>query len=168
MASKELRALLAAAEDAERRCRKYSRRADLMDKLSFMLLPAFVAITVGLVAYGLYGWRQMLATGLALWFAGYVAYMLRTIYDYKAAKAARQACVFRRTAETAAEIERIMAELEKAAEELIQELEKGRSHRNHQRTSNTSRPRGRLCVPTAPEPAPGAVRSAVAHHGSSV
>ena len=60
----KVKALLAAAEDAERRCKEYSRRAVLLDKLSLALLPAFIVITIGLVAYVLYGLWQVVVTGL--------------------------------------------------------------------------------------------------------
>jgi small-conductance mechanosensitive channel len=120
----KVKALLAAAEDAERRCKEYSRRAALLDKLSLALLPAFIVITIGLVAYVLYGLWQVVVTGLVFWLVGYVAYILRDVYSYRAAKAARQTCVYRHTAEIAAEIERIKVKLEKEIDELGQELER--------------------------------------------
>jgi len=120
----KVKALLAAAEDAERRCKEYSRRAALLDKLSLALLPAFIVIVAGLVAYVLYGLWQVVVTGLVFWLVGYAAYILRDVCSYRAAKAARQACVYRRTAEIAAEIERIKVKLEKEIDELGQELER--------------------------------------------
>jgi hypothetical protein len=75
--------------------------------LALLLLAA-----VAHFAYG-YDYKPPLAAGAALWIAGYVAYMLREVYSYKAAKAAERACVLRRTAETIIEIEKIKAELAK-------------------------------------------------------
>jgi ABC-type transport system involved in cytochrome bd biosynthesis fused ATPase/permease subunit len=123
--SAEVKALLAAAEEAEDRCKRYSRVADMLDRLTLALyIPAFVATAVGLAAHMFYGWWQIAAAGLALWIAGYAAYILRDVYGDKAAKSARQACVFRRTAEAAAEIDRVVAKLEKEVDELEQELKK--------------------------------------------
>ena len=96
----------------------------MLDKLSLALLPAFIVITIGLVAYVFYGLWQVVVTGLVFWLVGYVAYILRDVYSYRAAKAARQACVYRRTAEIVAEIERIKAKLEKEIDELGHELKK--------------------------------------------
>ena len=111
--SGEAGVLLAAAQEAERRCRRYSRVADMLDKLTLALyIPAFVATAAGLVAYLLHSIPHLVIASLALWIAGYAAYILRDVYSGKAVKAARQACMFRRTAETVAEIERIMAKLE--------------------------------------------------------
>ena len=117
--------LLASAEETERRCRRYGRLATQLDRLTLALyIPAFVITVTGLVAHLLYGMSQVAIAGLALWIAGYATYILRDVYSSRAAKAARQACVFRRTAEAVAEIERIMAKLEKEVDELEQELKK--------------------------------------------
>jgi len=121
----EVRPLLAAAEETERRYRRYSRVADMLDRLTLALyIPAFVITVTGLVAHLLYGMSQAVIAGLALWIAGYATYILRDVYSGRAIKAARQACVFRHTAEAVAEIDRIMAKLEKEVDELEQELKK--------------------------------------------
>jgi hypothetical protein len=105
---------LLAAEEAERRHKRYGRLAAQLDRLALALyIPAFVATTIGLVAHLLYGLWQMAAAGLVLWIAGYAAYILRDVYSYKAVKADRQACVFRRTAETIMEIRKLKTEIEK-------------------------------------------------------
>jgi small-conductance mechanosensitive channel len=123
----KVKALLAAAESAEERCRRYSRRAALCDRLSFALyITATALMLLGATAYFFYGYdyRLPFAVSATLWIAGYAAYILRDVYDSRAAKAARKACVFRRTAETIAEIEKIKAKLEKEIDELGQELKK--------------------------------------------
>ena len=122
----KVKALLAAAESAEERCRRYSRRAALCDRLSFALyIPATALMLLGATAYFYgYDYRLPFAVSVALWIAGYAAYILRDVYDSRAAEAARKACVFRRTAETIAEIEKIKAKLEKEIDELEQELKK--------------------------------------------
>jgi len=123
--SAEVKALIAAAQEAERRCKRYSRVADMLDRLTFALyIPAFAVTTIGLVAHLLYSMQYLVIAGLALWIAGYAAYILRNVYNSKATKATRQACVFRHTAETVAEIDRIMAKLEKEIDGLEQELKK--------------------------------------------
>jgi len=123
--SAEVKALLAAAEETERRCSRYGRLAAQLDKLTLALyIPATVTTAAGLVAYMLYGMPHLATAGLALWIAGYTAYILRDVYSLKSVKAARQACVFRRTAEAVAEIEKITAKLEKEVGELEQELKK--------------------------------------------
>jgi hypothetical protein len=110
----EVAALLAAAEEAEERCRRYSRVADALDKLTLALyIPAFATVATGLAAHMLYGLWQIATAGLALWVAGYVAYILRDVYDLKSVKAARQACVFRHLAEAALEIEKLKEEITK-------------------------------------------------------
>ena len=115
--SEEIRSLLAAAREAEERCKRYSRVADMLDRLTLALyIPALAVTAVGLVAHLLYGMPQMAAAGLALWIAGYAAYILRDVYSYRAVKAARRACVFRRVAEIVAEIEKIKMKLEKRDE----------------------------------------------------
>jgi len=125
MVSAEVKALLAAAEEAEERYRRYSRVADMLDKLTLPLyIPAFVATAAGLVAYLLHSIPHLVIASLALWTAGYVAYILRDVYSDKATKAAEAACTYRRTAEAVAEIDRIMAKLEKEIDELEQELKK--------------------------------------------
>ena len=99
MVSAEVKALLAAAEETEERCRRYGRVADMLDRLTLALyILAFVITVTGLVAHLLYGVSQAIIAGLALWIAGYAAYILRDVYSSRAAKAARQACVFRRLA----------------------------------------------------------------------
>jgi len=114
MVSVEVKALLAAAEEAEERCKRYSRVVDTLDKLTFALyIPAFVATAAGLVAYLLYSIPQVAAAGLALWIAEYVAYILRDVYSYRAVKAARQACMFRHLAEAALEIEKLKEKITK-------------------------------------------------------
>ncbi len=94
--SDEVRTLLAAAEGAEERRRRYSRVAELLDKLFFTLLvaAAFV-LAAGVVTYLLYSHRLLASIGVALSISMYVALILRDIYRYKAAKAARQACELR-------------------------------------------------------------------------
>jgi len=117
--------LLASAEETERRYRRYGRLATQLDRLTLALyIPAFVITVTGLVAHLLYGMSQAVIAGLAMWIAGYATYILRDVYSGRAVKAARQACVFRHTAETVAEIDRIMAKLEKEIDELEQELKK--------------------------------------------
>ena len=112
--SGEVDALLAAAEEAERRCRRYGRLAAQLDKLVFALyIPAFVATATGLFVHALYGMSQAVIAGLALWVAGYATYILRDVYSLKAVKAARQACVFRRLAEAALEIEKLKEKITK-------------------------------------------------------
>ena len=123
----EVKALLAAAESAEERCRRYSRRAALCDRLSFALyITATALMLLGATAYFFYGYdyRLPFAVSVALWIAGYAAYILRDVYDSRAAEAARKACVFRRTAETIAEIEKIKTGLEKKIDELKQEVKR--------------------------------------------
>jgi hypothetical protein len=118
-------ALLAAAEEAEERCRRYGRLAAQLVKLTFALyVPAFVATAAGLVAYMLYNAPHLAIAGLVMWIVGYVVYILSGVCSYKAVKAARQACIFRRTAESVAEIEKIRMMLEKEIDELEQELKK--------------------------------------------
>jgi len=112
--SVEVGALLAAAEEAEKRCRRYSRVADMLDRLNLALyIPAFATTAIGLVAHLLYNMPQMVAAGLALWIAGYIAYILRDVYSLKSVKAARRACVFRRLAEAVLEIEKLKEEITK-------------------------------------------------------
>jgi ABC-type multidrug transport system fused ATPase/permease subunit len=123
----KIRALLAAAQDAEERYRRYSKTADTLIKLSFMLYASALAVMVAVaVAYFAYGWEWQTAAsvGLALAIAGYAAYMLHDIYNGRAVKAARQACVYKTVAEAVAEIRNIRAKLEKTVEGLEQELKK--------------------------------------------
>jgi len=124
--SGEVNALLVAAEEMERRCRRYSRVGALLSSLFFVLSVAAVhALSTSVATYLLHGNYQLpLAAGAAFATAACVTYVLSDVYRYKAVKAARQACVFRRTAETVAEIDRIMAKLEKEIDELEQELKK--------------------------------------------
>jgi uncharacterized membrane protein len=122
-----VRGLLAAAQDAEERYRRYSRTADLLIRLSFTLYISALAVMVtGAVAYFAYGWEWQTAAsvGLVLAVAGYVAYILHNIYFDKAVKAVRQACVYKTVAEAVAEIRNIRAKLEKTVEGLEQELKK--------------------------------------------
>jgi hypothetical protein len=88
-------------------------------------LALLLLVAVAHFAYG-YDYKPPLAAGAALWIAGYVAYMLREVYSYKAAKAAERACVLRRTAEIVVEIERIKTKLVKEIDELEQELKNRR------------------------------------------
>ena len=125
MVSAEVKALLAAAEETEERYRRYSRVADMLDRLTLPLyIPASAVTVAGLVAYLLYGIQHVAAIGLALWIVNYARLILYVVSGYMAVKAARRACVFRRTAEVVAEIDRIMAKLEKEIDELEQELKK--------------------------------------------
>jgi len=125
MASAEVKALLAAAEETEERCRRYSKLVAQLDKLALALYILAFAITVaGLFAYMLYSMPQIVVAGLVLWTAGYATYILRDVYSDKATKATEVACTYRRTAEAVAEIDRIMAKLEKEIDELEQELKK--------------------------------------------
>jgi predicted nucleic acid-binding Zn ribbon protein len=94
----EVRALLAAVEDAEERCKKYSRRAALLEWLYLVLLiSAMVFLFLGAVMHLLYGYdhRPPLAVSAVLWIVGYAVYLLHVIYDSKAAETARQACELR-------------------------------------------------------------------------
>ena len=105
----EIKALLTAAQKAEERCRRYSRMEALLLSLFFVLsVAATSALSMSVVAYFLYGsYQSPLATGVAFATAACVTYVLSDVYRYKAVKAARQACVFRRAAEIITEIERI-------------------------------------------------------------
>jgi positive regulator of sigma E activity len=108
MTSDEVKGLLAAAEDAEERCRRYGRRAALFARLALALyVVAAVAYALTVAAYLLYSWWQVVVASTALWTAGYASYMLHDHYSRKAAKAARQSCIYRKVAEIVAEIERI-------------------------------------------------------------
>ena len=110
--------LLIAIQEAEERCRKYDRAASLLYKLTLSLyIPAFAVTVAGLVAYLLYGWWQIAAAGVALWIAGYAAYILHDVYSYRAVKAARQLCVLRTAIEAILEAERIKKEDEQAKNE---------------------------------------------------
>ena len=112
--SAEVKALIAAAEEAEERCKRYSRVADMLDRLTLALyIPASAVTVAGLVAYLLHGIQHLVIAGLALWVAGYAAYILRDVYSSKATKAAGQACVFRRLAEAALEIEKLEEKITK-------------------------------------------------------
>jgi uncharacterized membrane protein (UPF0182 family) len=115
MSSEKVRALFAAAEDAERRHRKYSRRAAQLDRASlalYIIAMAFMLLTA--VAYFFYHYDYMLtfAAGIVCWAAGYTARVLHNVYSCKAVKAARQACIFRSVAEIITEIEKIKTQLE--------------------------------------------------------
>jgi len=106
--------LLAVAEETEERCRRYGRLAAQLDRLTLALyIPATVATAAGLVAYLFYGLWQIITTALALWIAGYAAYILRDVYSYRAVKAAIQACEFRHLAEATLEIERLKEKITK-------------------------------------------------------
>jgi uncharacterized membrane-anchored protein len=122
----EVKALFAAAQDAEEKYRKYSRTEDTLIRLSFTLyISALVAVIAGATAYFVgWEWRSATAAGLALMVTGYVAYILHSIYADKAVKAAGQACVYKTVAEAVAEIRSIRAALEKAVEGLEEELKK--------------------------------------------
>ena len=112
--SAEVKALIAAAEETEERCKRYSRVADMLDKLALALyIPALATSVAGLATYLLYNVQHVAVAGLALWATGYAAYILRNVYDYRAVRAARRACVFRRAAEIIVGIEKIKAKLEK-------------------------------------------------------
>jgi ABC-type uncharacterized transport system permease subunit len=119
--SAEVKALLAAAEEAEERCRRYGKLAALLDRLTFALyISAFVAIAIGLATYLLYNTSQIVVAGLALWFAGYAAYILRDVYGEKATKAAEAACRYRRIAETIMEVCKLRAEIETQYETAVE------------------------------------------------
>ena len=107
MVSAEVKALIAAAQETEERYRRYSRVADMLDRLTLPLyIPAFVATAAGLVAYLLHSIPHLVIASLALWIAGYAAYILRDVCSGKAVKATEAACTYRRTAETVAEIKK--------------------------------------------------------------
>jgi hypothetical protein len=110
----EVETLLAVARDAEERCRRYSRVASMLDRLTLALyILAFATVATGLVAHMLYGLWQIVVAGLALWVAGYAVYILRDVYSDKTTKAAETACIYRCTAETIMEIRKLKAEVEK-------------------------------------------------------
>ncbi len=110
--------LLAAARDAEERCRRYSRQAALLDNASLILyISAAVVFGASLAAYLLYGsgYMPLIAAGLALWWSAAAARILYHNYDSKAAKAAEQACVYRKAARLIMEEREVKAKLEAAA-----------------------------------------------------
>ncbi len=112
-------ALLAAAEEAEERCVRCGRLAARLDRLALALYAsALLATAAYLFAYLLHGLQlwHVAGAGLALWIAYYAARILRDVCSIKAAEAARQECVFRRTAEIITEIEKIRMKLEKKIE----------------------------------------------------
>jgi len=134
MTNDEVRALLAAAEDAERRYKRYGMLATLLDSLSFVLyVVAGVVFGVSLADYLLHGgaYMSLLVVGLALWWSATVTRMLHDVYDRKATKAARQACTFRDVAEIITEIRKIKARLEVAVDRLEQELKRRNLERIH-------------------------------------
>jgi hypothetical protein len=133
MTSNEVKALLVATKDAERRCRRYSRLATLLDNISFMLyVSASATFGASLADYLLHGGGHLLlAIGLALWASAAGTRILHDVYDRKAAKAAEQACTFRSVAEIIVEIERIKARLKETVNELKQELERRRLEQIH-------------------------------------
>ncbi len=123
----EVKALLAALEDAERRCKRYGRRAALLDNVSFVLyVSAGVVFGVSLADYLFRGsvHLSLIAAGLALWASAAVTRILHDVYDHEATKAARQACTYRTVAEAIIEIRKIKTKLEKALNRLEQELER--------------------------------------------
>jgi preprotein translocase subunit Sss1 len=96
--SDEVKALLAAAEDAEESCKMYSRRAALLEWLYLVLfISAMVFLFLGAVIHLLYGYdhRPPLAVSAVLWIVGYAVYLLHVIYDSKAAETARQVCILK-------------------------------------------------------------------------
>ncbi|MFZ8811929.1 MAG: hypothetical protein ACO2PN_28000 [Pyrobaculum sp.] len=120
----EVRALLAAAEDAERRCKKYSRLTALLDDVSFILyISAGATFGASLADYLLHGGYSLLIVGMALWASAAAMRMLHHVYGRKATKATRQACTYR-AAEIITEIRKIKARLEGAVDRLEQELER--------------------------------------------
>jgi len=129
----EVKALLTAAEDAEKRCRRYSRWATLLDNTSFVLyVSAGATFGASLADYLLHGGGYtLLAAGLALWASAAVARILHDVYDRKATKAAEQACTFRSVAEVIAEIKKVKTWLKEAVYKLEQELERRRLERIH-------------------------------------
>ena len=79
--------LLAAAEEAEERCRRYGRLAAQLVRLAFALyVPASVATAAGLVTYMLYSVPHSAIAGLVMWIVGHVVYILSGVYSYKAVK----------------------------------------------------------------------------------
>ncbi|MFZ8839834.1 MAG: hypothetical protein ACO2PM_13180 [Pyrobaculum sp.] len=129
----EVKALLAAAESAEKRCQRYSRWAALLDSVSFVLyVSAGATFGASLADYLLHGGGYtLLVAGLALWASAAVARILHDVYGRNAAKAAEQACTFRSVAEVIAEIEKVKTWLKEAADRLEQELERRRLERIH-------------------------------------
>ncbi len=126
--SNEVKALLAAAENAEGRYKRYSRWATLLDDLSFVFyVSAAATFGASLADYLLHGgaYMSLLVAGLALWWSAAVTRILHDVYDHKATKAARQACTFRHTAEIITEIEKIKTKLERAVDNLEQKLREG-------------------------------------------
>jgi len=124
--SGEVKALLAAAEDAEKRCRRYSRWAALLGNISFMLyISAGAAFGASLADYLLRGGGYtLLVAGLALWASAAVARILYDVYGHRATEAARQTCTYRSVAEIITEIREIRTRLEKAVGKPEQELER--------------------------------------------
>jgi hypothetical protein len=108
MTDGEVKALLAAAEDAEEKCREYSRRVALFGKLALALyMTAAMAYALSTALYLMHGWWQIVAAGTAIWTAGYASYMLHVHYSKRAADAAKRACMYRRIAEVIIEIHRL-------------------------------------------------------------
>jgi hypothetical protein len=121
----EVRALLAATEDAERRRKKYSRLAALLDDVSFILyISAGATFGASLADYLLHGGYSLLIASMALWASAAAMRMLHHVYGRKATKAAGQACTYRAAAEIITEIRKIKARLEGAVDGLEQELER--------------------------------------------
>ena len=129
----EVKALLAAAESAEKRCRRYSRWAALLGSISFVLyVSAGTTFGASLADYLLHGGGYtLLVAGLALWASAAVARMLHDVYDRRATKAAEQACTFRSVAEVIAEIEKVKTMLKEAVGKLERGLERRRLERIH-------------------------------------
>ncbi len=91
----EVKALLAQVEERRRR---YSRRVALFDLLYLPLLVVSMAfLFLGAVVNTLYGYdhRPLVVVSATLWVAGYLSYILYTIYDGRAAETTRQACELR-------------------------------------------------------------------------
>jgi len=124
--SDKVEALLKAAQEAERRCRRYGRAAYLLDMLSVALYGTALGTVTSRRSHVFRrrGWLPVFATGAALMVVGYAAYVMSGVYGAKATKAARQACVYRHVADVIAEIERIKAELSNQVEKLKQELKR--------------------------------------------
>jgi hypothetical protein len=98
------KSLLTAVLEAEERRRRYSRWVALFDRLFLALsILTTVFMSLGAVVYFFYGYdyRLPVVIGAVFSIAAYAAYMLSDVYSHRAAKAARQACMFRCVVEMA-------------------------------------------------------------------